>query len=426
MARKHLQEPASPQIRVLDLFSGAGGFAAGFHAYTTADGERPFVTAAAVEFDKAAASTYAANFPEAHVHAGDIADFDPEEYKGKIDVIVGGPPCQGFSGLGKEDPDDPRNELWRQYMRIVTALKPKLFVIENVDRFFRSQQFEDLKAAVREGELVDYEIRPAMLNAADYGVPQARRRAIVIATLEKLGDPLEHPGPSHDKRASTGVDEGADAALFPVDGGNRRPWVPVSTVFEETAKQKLLPQMPAPRVGTPLVSGVPGPYVTTDLHFGRNPEDLSRARYQAIPPEGNRNDLRGKWFRVVGGKIRVLTTEQYERLGEKERDEARYLSTTSWDNHNKGSGDVMGRLRAGEPSVTIRTEFYKPEKGRYLHPTDDRPITHYEAARIQGFPEDFTWYGTKIQIARQIGNAVPVGLGKALAAAIHAYLTGRS
>jgi DNA (cytosine-5)-methyltransferase 1 len=82
----------------------------------------------------------------------------------------------------------------------------------------------------------------------------------------------------------------------------------------------------------------------------------------------------------------------------------------------------MGRLRLGEPSVTIRTEFYKPEKGRYLHPSEDRPITHFEAARIQGFPLEFRWCGTKTEIATQIGNAVPIPLGKAIAAAVHSFL----
>lgn len=428
MASAHLQVPASSQIRLLDLFSGAGGFAAGFHAYTTPSGERPFRTEAAVEFDRAAASTYAANFPEATVHAGDIATFPAEEYVGRVDVIVGGPPCQGFSGLGKEDPDDPRNELWRQYVHVVTVLKPKLFVIENVDRFFRSAQFAELEAAVNkpDGELADYEIRSAMLNAADFGVPQARRRAIVIATRRDLGEPLEHPRPSHDKRGDAKAVGGSGGALFSVEGDKRLPWEAVSTVFDDSAKRELLPQLPAPRSGTPLVAGVSGPYLTSDLHFRRNPEDLSRARYAAIPAGGNRKDLRGKWFRIVDGEITVYTQGEYELLGRKERGEAKYLSTESWDNHNKGSGDVMGRLRENDPSVTIRTEFYKPEKGRYLHPRDDRPITHYEAARIQGFPETFKWYGSKIEIARQIGNAVPVGLGMALAGAIHGYLSERS
>lgn len=78
----------------------------------------------------------------------------------------------------------------------------------------------------------------------------------------------------------------------------------------------------------------------------------------------------------------------------------------------------MGRLHWDRPSVTIRTEFFKPEKGRYLHPTAHRAITHHEAARLQGFPDDYLWIGSKVEIARQIGNAVPVALGRALGATI--------
>ncbi|MEU8270137.1 DNA cytosine methyltransferase, partial [Sphaerisporangium sp. NPDC049002] len=90
--------------------------------------------------------------------------------------------------------------------------------------------------------------------------------------------------------------------------------------------------------------------------------------------------------------------------------------------HRSGSHDVMGRLYLDRPSVTIRTEFYKPEKGRYLHPWAHRPITHYEAALLQGFPEDYLWCGSKIEIARQIGNAVPVDLAKAIAGRVYSYL----
>jgi len=84
----------------------------------------------------------------------------------------------------------------------------------------------------------------------------------------------------------------------------------------------------------------------------------------------------------------------------------------------------MGRLFWDKPSVTIRTEFYKPEKGRYLHPTEHRPITHLEAARLQGFPDDYTWFGSKYSIARQIGNAVPLQLGQALGHHILSALSG--
>ncbi|WP_328970281.1 DNA cytosine methyltransferase [Streptomyces sp. NBC_00239] len=403
----------------MDLFAGAGGFSAGFRGYRPATGPNPFVSVAAVEFDKAAASTYAANFGGSNVHDGDIAEFDAKPFKGQADIIMGGPPCQGFSGLGKEDPSDPRNELWREYVRVVAEVNPSLFVIENVDRFLRSPQFEDLRTASQTPghPLHDYTVEPAVLNAADFGVPQARRRVIVICTHKRLGSSLVHPRPTHAKNGHDEVEVG-QSPLF--DSLPR--WAPVRKVFEKSAKRPLLTDMPAPRPGRPaFVEGVPGYFKTTDLHFGRRPEELSRARYKAIPEDGNRKHLRDVHYRMDGNDIRLSTEAGYDLLDGPEI----YLSTESWDRHNNGSGDVMGRLRWNHPSVTIRTEFYKPEKGRYLHPVEHRPITHYEAALIQGFPEDYLWYGTKVQIARQIGNAVPVGLGTALAKAIHEFLATR-
>lgn len=402
--------PVQSPISVVDLFSGAGGFSAGFQTYgPNGLGSSPFRSVAAVEFDEAAAATYAANFGSAHVANIDIADWDARPYEGQVDVVMGGPPCQGFSALNRDNlekrppkVDDPRNLLWREYMRVVTTIKPKIFVLENVDRFLSSQEFEHLKRATeRGGPLSDYALRWKLLNAADYGVPQARRRAIVIATHKDLGDPLEHPRPTHARSATPvqpTLDGGSEAST------QLAPWVAVgSAVFSRTPKAA--PEINLPdREAKPLGVALPGPYLTTELHIGRSPTELSIARYRAIGRGGNRHDLRGKWATIRGDET--------------------YLSTDSWDKHNSGSGDVMGRMHEDRPSVTIRTEFYKPEKGRYLHPVEDRPITHYEAALIQGFPADFKWFGSKIQIARQIGNAVPVGLGRALAQAIHERLTG--
>lgn len=393
-------------IKVVDLFSGAGGFSAGFRAYEPAGpGSSPFVSVAAVEFDEAAAATYAANFGSAHVANIDITDWDARPYEGQVDVVMGGPPCQGFSGLHRNNPekpkaDDPRNLLWMQYMRVVTTIKPKIFVLENVDRFLSSPEFVALSQATEHGgPLSQYTLCHKVLNAADYGVPQARRRAIVIATRKDLGDPLEHPEATHTRNAASSQPT-LDGDSGPLN--QRAPWVPVgSSVFDLTPASAPNVNLPE-RTAKPLGVVLPGPYRTNELHIGRTPTALSLARYRAIGAGGNRHDLRGKWATV---------------LGEKE-----YLSTPSWDNHNSGSGDVMGRMHQDRPSVTIRTEFYKPEKGRYLHPVEDRPITHYEAALIQGFPDDFKWFGSKVQIARQIGNAVPVGLGRALAQAIHQRL----
>ncbi|GAA4013439.1 DNA cytosine methyltransferase [Streptomyces marokkonensis] len=399
--------PANSPITVVDLFSGAGGFSAGFRAYEpNGPGSSPFRSVAAVEFDEAAAATYAANFGSAHVANVDITTWDPSPYTGQVDVIMGGPPCQGFSALHRNNPEkpkaeDPRNRLWAEYVRVVRTIQPKIFVLENVDRFLRSQEFQHLQEATSEGgDLSNYTLRSGILNAADYGVPQARRRAIVIATRNDLGEPLKHPRPTHTRDTAT-----SPQARFEVEEGTPAeplPWVSVqSEVFDHTPAETPSVDLPE-RTDKPLGIVLPGPYRTTELHIGRNPTELSLARYRAIPPGGNRHNLTGKHDEVGGVET--------------------YLSTDSWDKHKTGSGDVMGRMHADRPAVTIRTEFYKPEKGRYLHPEHDRPITHYEAALIQGFPADFQWFGSKVQIARQIGNAVPIGLGKALARVIHERL----
>ncbi|MFE1689849.1 DNA cytosine methyltransferase [Streptomyces albidoflavus] len=380
---------------VMDLFAGCGGFSEGFRLYSEGlDARLPrFRTVAAVELDVAAAATFRANHGSGQLFEGDIASFEPYAFEDKVDVITGGPPCQGFSSLGRGDIHDPRNSLWKDYLRVVGVVRPKVFIMENVDRFAASVEFALLQEETKPGRpLHDYDLSWKILNAADYGVPQSRRRTIVIGSHRDLGDSVQHPVPTHAKSPSLSE----EMVLF---GGKPtlEPWVAVDTVFRRSARLEVRgTQLPDRRE-----HGVFGPFWTEELHFGRTPTPLSVARYKAIPLGGNRHDLTGKYA---------------------EDDPSVYLSTQSWDLHRSGSADVMGRLHADRPSVTIRTEFFKPEKGRYLHPTEHRPITHYEAALIQGFPEDYRWHGTKLQIARQIGNAVPVGLSRALAGAIYQRL----
>jgi DNA (cytosine-5)-methyltransferase 1 len=401
---------AADHINIVDLFAGCGGFTQGFHEFVPDGLDRsPFRTVGAVEMDVAAATTYAANFSgeaggTGYIFPGDIKDWNPGDVREDVDVILGGPPCQGFSGLGKEDPDDPRNQLWREYMRVVEKIQPKVFVIENVDRFFSSPEYAALTAAAKDGSLRDYVLRARHLVAADYGVPQARKRTIVLATHRDLiaehpsSKPLGHPKPTHrETRDGRGPDR-EQAALWGGDASpdELRPWVPAGTVFgsKEEPKTALRPKTTElPDVRTDLLgTSMPGPFKTGELHIGRNPTERSLRRYASIPEGGNRWNIPPE------------------------------LSTENWLNHRNGSGDVMGRMYLDRPSVTIRTEFYKPEKGRYLHPWANRPITHYEAALLQGFPEEFLWCGSKVQIARQIGNAVPVGLSRAIAGQVYTYL----
>ncbi|MGW1356650.1 DNA cytosine methyltransferase [Streptomyces chartreusis] len=439
-------------ITVLDLFSGCGGFTQGFHEFRpsgTGDAGPVFRSVAAVEHDLAAAATYAVNFgnlqpetglPSARVHLEDIEDWKPTEESLHADVVVGGPPCQGFSALNRHKKGAERNRLWEEYVRIVGRIRPKVFVIENVDRFLKSDEFLNLLNEVKAGgRLSEYRLidppghepgeteenkhKRYLLNAANYGAVQARRRAIVIGVRKDLdnGRVMTYPMTTHLRRPKRST----NLPIQPLNGIDVEPsyWQAVDGVFAESKLLELRgTELPEDKEYIPDVDAVlPGIFTTTDLHFGRNPEPLSRARYQAIPEGGNRKNLRGKWYTIeTDGKIRIFDTPNPAGV----KTAIKYLSTESWDNHNSGTGDVMGRLRLGEPSVTIRTEFFKPEKGRYLHPADPRPITHFEAARIQGFPLHFRWCGSKTDIARQIGNAVPIPLGKAIAEVIHTYLRG--
>lgn len=331
------------RFRTLDLFAGAGGLSLGFEM-----ANRGFEAILAVEMEPAAARTFKANFG-CQVWDGPIENLDrfPE-----ADVIIGGPPCQGFSPLGRDRDDisrDNLNELWRHYLRAVKLVSPEGFVIENVPQFQKSTQFDRLlRMMARNPILRQYRYAYGVLNAADYGVPQRRQRGIFMAVKGK--SPVPWPPPrSHGPLSSSGR--------------------PFATVRDAIADLPLKP-------------------TGKDLHVGRNPRPMSLERYRAIPEGGNRFDLA------------------------RNRPD---LLPACWANKPTGTTDVMGRLRWDRPSLTIRTEFFKPEKGCYLHPKDHRPITHREAARLQTFPDSFQFEGTNLEIAKQIGNAVPPRLAVALA-----------
>ncbi|MFI6078342.1 DNA cytosine methyltransferase [Actinoplanes sp. NPDC051343] len=344
-------------FQVVDLFAGCGGLTAGLHRTGR------YQTVGAVEIDLAAATTYAENYGKELIKPGSIVDWHPAGLAATADVIVGGPPCQGFSNLGAKRLDDPRNQLWREYVRVLTEVKPKAFLIENVDRFARSEEFLALQDETQPGgRLENYELDWTVVNAAEFGAAQIRKRTIVIGTRRDLA-PIRIPQGTIPKEKWRTV--GDCLANLPA-------YVP------ET--DQLLPEVTV----APHGPRVPGAFRGLTLHLTREYRDISKERFRWIPAGGNRFDLPDE------------------------------LKSPCWIKHTSGSGDVMGRLRWDRPSVTIRTEFFKPEKGRYLHPTQDRAITHLEAARIQGFEDSFRWCGSKVQIARQIGNAVPVELAEAM------------
>ncbi len=319
----------------------------------------------------AAAATFERNFG-CEVFDGDI-EYGPEYPE--ADVIIGGPPCQGFSPLGRGRDGGSRdrmNGLWKHYLDAVRTIRPKVFVIENVPEFQRSEQFAELLHLLEtDTELSAYAVAYGVLNAADYGVPQSRRRGILVAIRGRQVSLPWPPTPTRGRSSESG-----------------RPYATVKDAIGD---------LPAQTRGT-------DPILDDDrqhLHFGRRPLATSRERYRAIPPGGNRFDLM------------------------RNRPD---ITPACWLNKPTGTTDVMGRLWWDRPSATIRTEFFKPEKGRYLHPTADRVISHREAARLQSFPDWYVFEGSKIAIARQIGNAVPPLLGKAIAEYVfeHAFAETQS
>jgi len=354
------------EITVLDLFAGAGGFTAGLHASSDR-----FRTVGAVEWDQTAAASYEATYGKGLVYAGNIKTWLDQEEVPSADVIIGGPPCQGFSRLGKRDVEDERNSLWREYARTIRRAKPKYFVVENVAEFTKSPQYHQFKAeTVRGGTLSDYDFESAVLNSADFGAAQARRRTVVIGFHRDLGSP--------GLPVATHTVEPEDMAL--------PPFVTVRDILGRLPRIPDRDQIFGARRTEFKGKEYAGAFCVRDLHWSRNYTELSLNRFAVIPAGGNRRHL-----------------EPFPDL-----------MTPCWTKHKTGSGDVMGRLRWDRSSVTIRTEFFKPEKGRYLHPEEDRAITHYEAALLQGFGENHRFIGSRTDIARQIGNAVPIPLGAAI------------
>lgn len=345
--------------KTVDLFSGVGGMSLGFEQPSRLNSlanlgysgieidSRGFETVLAVEKEENAASGFNNNFQSARVIQQDIREVDDFEAWNDAHIVIGGPPCQGFSNLNStktENLSDDRNGLWKEFLRAVRDIQPQAFVVENVPRFLDTDEASSLAEEARD---LGYEVVADRLDAELYGVPQKRTRAFVIGS--RKGKPFL-PGP------------------------------PSSLV----------------RTVRDAIGDLPTEPTGENYHVGRDVTDRTRRRMEAIPPGGNRLDI----------------PEEY--LPE------------CWKDYPDNYGtDLYGRLWWDKPSVTIRADFVKPEKGRYLHPEADRSITMREGARLQTFPDDFE-FGTKYKkyVTSQIGNAVPPKLAYHIGVALHRHLDG--
>lgn len=336
--------PEVSRYTMIDLFAGCGGLTRGFE-----DSKR-FRSIFAVESDAAAAETYRLNFGDHVVEAPieDVASFPT------ADVLVGGPPCQGFSPLNRDAVGFERRGLWQEYLRALKRIDPTAFVMENVPELLRSAEYAEFK---ERAERIGYRVEGKVLNAADYGVPQRRRRAIVVGI--RSGE-VPWPQQTH--------------AEDPSPADPYKPWMS----FREA------------------VEGLPLRPDGKDWHRSRNPRPESVRRYKAVPRNGG---------------DRFAMQRNLDRAG------LAALVPRCWRDKPTGTTDVFGRLWWDKPALTIRTEFFKPEKGRYLHPSAHRPITVREAARCMSFPDDFALpeHQAMTSVSRQIGNAVPPLLARRIA-----------
>lgn len=346
------------KFNVLDLFCGAGGFSAGL------DKLENFETKVGLDFDKYAIETFEKNFKNATAICGDITNSEIKQKiidvakKSNVNMIIGGPPCQGFSLKGKNlGLNDPRNFLFLEYLDIVEKLKPEVVVIENVKNLLNSEDGYFIGQIKEKFNTLGYIINYGVLNAKYFGVPQSRERTIIIASSSKSIDlPIEH-----DNNFVTVRDAISDLAYLESGEGE----------FESEYKNKAQSEYQKMLRGKKLYN-----------HIATSHSQKAIEKLKMIPPECDKSYLPKELL----GKQKFQTT--WSRL--------------EWD----------------KQSPTIDTRFDTPSNGRNSHPFLNRAITPREAARIQSFDDDFIFYGPKIATGKQIGNAVPPLLAKAIGQAI--------
>src|SRR3990167_3115378 len=364
----------SKKLKVIDLFSGVGGLSYGF-AHN--DG---FEIVAANEILKNMAEAYSLNHPAVKVYAEDIKNFGAEKIEkdlnikaDEIDIIVGGPPCQAYSTVGKRLIDDPRGKLFQEYFRVLKEFSPKLFLFENVKGLLSMQGGELLTTIISLFESLGYKVQYKLLNAADYGAPQIRERVIIIGS--KLKVDFKYPKSTHYNPEE--VLDLFDAKLKPYltleEAISDLPFIKTNEESFEYASepknefQKLMRQNASVRL--------------MDHSSPKNNEKLVKIM-ELLPDGGTPEDL------------------------------PEDLRPTS------GFKNTYCRLWWNRPSTTITRNLSTPSSSRCIHPKAPRPLTTREGARIQCFPDSHKFYGSRSDRNLQIGNAVPTFFSNALAKSI--------
>lgn len=363
-------------LKAVDLFCGCGGMSAGLKMAGVE-------VIAGIDIESKYIATFARNFPQAQALVGDISKVRPEELmsrlkikSGELDILVGGPPCQGFS---KNVPrkfrylEDPNNLLIKAFLDYCESLRPKLIIMENVAEMKKGFEDQYSKEVVERLRQVGYIVNSEVLNAANYGVPQQRRRAFFIANLQ--GVDIVMPQPTH-VRTNIKDDSVSMQNLF-----GQRSHI---TVWEAIGDL---------------------PSVEHDAKF----QSLA---YATEPQNDYQERMRRHAEKLVTNHLpRKLKDKQLERLsslkpGQGHKDLPEHLQVKS------GYSGAYGRLTKMMVAPTITRWVFHPGSGRWGHPVDIRTLTIREAARIQSFPDVYEFVGSYNDQAGQLGNAVPPLLAK--------------
>lgn len=360
------------KIKVVGLFSGCGGLDLGFK-------QAGYDIIWANDILKDACETYKLNIGN-HIINEDITKINLETIP-SADVIIGGPPCQGFSGIGKRDPNDDRSALVYSYLDVVNRIQPKIFLFENVTGIKSStasdgsKVIDNLKKAFED---IGYHINIYTLNAADYGVPQKRKRVFIIGN--KLGTDITAPTQTHfdnvpDKKQWVSSFEAISDLESPTENGNikykHEPICDYQSLMRKNSNETTLQIIP--------YSSPTDKEIIKHVKPGGN--------YMDIPDEVSTKRI--MYFKSTGGR------------------------TTTY-----------GRLDPEKPNYTLNTHFNRPNIGCNIHYNEDRMITIREGLRFQSFPDDFHLISkTQRNYYVQVGNAVPPLLSKAWAEHLLKYLT---
>ena len=345
------------KYRVIDLFAGVGGLSYGFAHNNN------FEIVMANEYEKDIATAYSLNHPTVKVIQGDIRDITEAQLKEVmgdegIDIIVGGPPCQSYSTLGKRQMDD-RAHLFEEYCRVLSIVQPKMFIFENVSGLMSMQGGKLIEVIKDEFRKLGYEVKSKLLNAVDYGVPQYRDRVILVGM--KSQNTFEYPAPTH--------------------GDGLIPHLTVSDAFSD---------LPVLKSGEQCSEYATAPQNSFQEFLRQNSATLE----ENIAPTNGAHLIRIMEALPDGGSKDDLPEDIRPK---------------------SGYGNTYAKMWWKKPAPTVTRNFATPSSSRCVHPRDSRAMTTREGARLQSFPDDYKFYGSRSTKNLEIGNAVPPLLSIALA-----------